>query len=150
MTEHPFVVALAAGDLEAATEVARRGTPLHALMGLTITAHDPSRTVVTMELNETVQGSPEQAVHGGMLATLSDVASAWALSGAYHSSEGRPVTTDMHIRYYRQPRSGPISATATVVHKGSRLLSVECSIADADQRVLTRSTATYMIVPRGG
>lgn len=134
------------GDFDAATEAARIAAPIHHLMGLSITEHRPGDSaVVTMELNEAVRGSPEQPVHGGLLATLADVTSAWALSGSY--SEGRPVTTDMHIRYYRQPRSGPITAIATIVHTGRRLISVECSIRDAEDRVLTRSTATYMIVP---
>jgi uncharacterized protein (TIGR00369 family) len=146
MTEHPFVVAMREGDLEAATEAARISAPLHDLMDLRITEHRPGDSaVVTMELNEAVRGSLEQPVHGGILATLADVTSAWALSGSY--SQGRPVTTDLHMRYYRQPRSGPITATATVVHNGRRLLSVECAVADAEDRVLTRSTATYMIVP---
>jgi uncharacterized protein (TIGR00369 family) len=149
MTEHPFVLAMNAGHLGAATEVARE-TPLHKLMCLTITEHGPNSTVVTMDLNEIVQRAGSGTVHGGMLATLADVTSAWALSGSYRSAEGTPVTTDMHIRYYRQPRSGPVAATATVVYEGSRLRSVECSIADGEQRVLARSTATYMIVPRDG
>jgi uncharacterized protein (TIGR00369 family) len=55
----------------------------------------------------------------------------------------------MHVRYYRQPQSGPLTAEATVVHRGRRLLSTECSVSDAANRVLARSTATYMIVPRG-
>jgi acyl-coenzyme A thioesterase PaaI-like protein len=53
----------------------------------------------------------------------------------------------MHVRYYRQPRSGPLTAEATVVHKGKRLLGTECVVTDAELRVLVRSTATYMIVP---
>jgi uncharacterized protein (TIGR00369 family) len=57
-----------------------------------------------------------------------------------------PVTTDMHIRYYRQPRSGPLKADATVVHRDRRLLSTECLIADGEDRILTRSTATYAVV----
>ena len=60
------------------------------------------------------------------------------------------MTTDLHVRYYRQPQSGPLTAEATVVHRGRRLLSTECVVSDAQQRVLARSTATYMVVPAGG
>jgi uncharacterized protein (TIGR00369 family) len=59
------------------------------------------------------------------------------------------VTTDLHVRYYRQPRSSPITAQAHVVHRGRRILSVECSVVDGEDRQLARSTATYMIVPVG-
>ena len=104
------------GDLEAATEAIGRETPLHVLMGLRIAAHDVGHTVITMELNEAVRGSNEQPLHGGMLATLSDVASAWALLGTYRSSDGRPVTTDLHIRYSGSPapaRSPPLRPSST-------------------------------------
>jgi uncharacterized protein (TIGR00369 family) len=122
-------------------------TPLHAHMGLRILEHGP-HTIVTMELTEAVRGHAEGSVHGGMLATLADVASAVALWGAYDPNSDMTVTTDMHIRYYRQPRSGPLTAKAELVHKGRRILSCECAVEDAQNRVLARSTATYMVVPQ--
>ena len=86
-------------------------------------------------------------VHGGTLATLADVACAVSLWGNYEFPGEMPVTTDMHVRYYRQPRSSPVTAEARCVHRGRRLLSAECSITDAEGRDLVRATATYMIVP---
>jgi uncharacterized protein (TIGR00369 family) len=121
--------------------------PLHAQMGLRILEHG-RHTIVTMELTEAVRGATEGSVHGGMLATLADVASAVALWGAYDPDSELPVTTDLHIRYYRQPRAGPLTARAELVHKGRRILSCECAVEDAQSRVLARSTATYMVVPQ--
>ncbi|WP_257720764.1 PaaI family thioesterase [Mycobacterium sp. JS623] len=63
--------------------------------------------------------------------------------GCYHLSSEFTVTTDMHVRYYRQPRGGPLRAEATMVHNGRTLLSAECSVFDVENRVLIRSTATY-------
>jgi len=37
-----------------------------------------------------------------------------------------------------------------LLRPGRRLLSAECSIVDAENRVLIRSTATYMIIPTDG
>jgi uncharacterized protein (TIGR00369 family) len=126
----------------------QRRTPVHAHMDLKCLEHGP-RTVVTMELSDSVRGPVPGSVHGGMLATLADAASAWTLSGAYDLGAETPVTTDMHIRYYRQPHAGPLTAEANLVHRGRRLLSCECSVTDAENRVLARSTATYMLVPQG-
>ena len=126
---------------------AMEGVPLHAQMGLRV--HElGARTTLTMELSESVRGGFEGSIHGGMLATFADAASAMALSGSFDPESQFPVTTDMHIRYYRQPRGGPLTANVTVVHKGRRLLSCECAIEDAESRVLARATATYMVVPR--
>ena len=123
-------------------------TPLHRRMGLKLLEYGP-RTVMTMEMSEEVRGSGPGTIHGGMLATLADVASANALFGAFDLEAEIPVTTDMHIRYYRQPKAGPIRAVANLVHRGRRLLSCECSITDAEDRLLVRSTGTYMVVPLG-
>jgi uncharacterized protein (TIGR00369 family) len=96
-----------------------------------------------------VRGFAPGSVHGGMLATLADAASAWTLWGAFESGADIPVTTDLHIRYYRQPLAGPLTAEANLVHRGRRLLSCECAVTDAENRFLARSTATYMLVPQG-
>jgi uncharacterized protein (TIGR00369 family) len=141
--------ALAAGDLAAASEATRKGTPIHGRMGLEIVRVDADATVTTMELSDEVRGATPGSIHGGIIGTFADATSAIALSGAYDMDAEVPVTTDIHIRYYRQPRGGPLTATATVVHRGRRLLSTECRIVDAGERVLARSTATYMLVPRG-
>lgn len=139
--------ALAADDLEGATASLHDGVPLHRRMGLRFTQVTEDVVAMTMELSDEVRGAHDGSVHGGMLATFADVASALALTGIYNPAHEIPVTTDLHVRYYRQPTSGPLTAEARVVHRGRRLLSSECAIVDADKRVLARSTATYMIVP---
>jgi uncharacterized protein (TIGR00369 family) len=140
--------AMKAGDYKSASAATRRRVPLHDQMGLAIVSRTENTITLTMELGDAVRGALEGSIHGGMLATIADVTSAFSLDQAYDGATEWPVTTDMHIRYYRQPRSGPLTAEATVVHRGRRLLSSECSIADGENRILARSTATYMIVPR--
>jgi uncharacterized protein (TIGR00369 family) len=120
--------------------------PLHALMGLEIVRLTPT-TILSMTLSDDVRGVAAGSIHGGILATFADVTAAVALWDAFEVGSEIPVTTDLHMRYYRQPRSGPLTADATVVHKGRRLLSTECVVSDAEQRVLARSTATYMVAP---
>ena len=118
--------------------------PLHELMDLRAVARDDDSVTISMELSETVRGFRPGSIHGGILATFADAACATVID--IGASEV-PVTTDLHVRYYRQPRSGPLTAEARVVHRGRRLLGTECVVADAEQRVLARTTATYMLVP---
>jgi uncharacterized protein (TIGR00369 family) len=144
---HEFVVAVEAHDWEKANELVPHTSPVHNQLGLKLIGREGDTLSATMDLSESVQGFSEGTIHGGMLATFADVVSALALTGSHAAGTERPVTTDMHIRYYRQPRSGPLKAEATVVHRGRRLLSTECVIADAEDQVLARSTATYAVVP---
>ncbi len=141
-----FVKALAEGDLSAATEF-HRMTPLHDLMRLTVAGQGENSITMTMELSDVVRGAAAGSIHGGILATFADAVSATALTGAYDEASGIPVTTDLHVRYYRQPGCRSAHCRGSVVHRGRRLLSTECSIVDAEERVLARTTATYMIVP---
>src|SRR5262249_15357389 len=135
-----------AAELAQFNELIRRN-PLHALMDLKCLELGP-RTVVTMALSDSMRGFAPGSVHGGMLATMADVASAWTLSVACAHMDEIQVTTVLHIRYYRQPHAGPLTAEANLVHRGRRLLSCECAVTDAENRVLARSTATYMLVPQ--
>ena len=142
-----FHIAMEEGDWDTANELVPGTAPLHKQLDLRVLGRENNTLSVTMALGESVRGFAQGTVHGGILATFADVVSAFALHGAYSAGTEMPVTTDMHIRYYRQPRSGPLKAEATVVHRGRRLLSTECVIADAEDRVLARSTATYAVVP---
>lgn len=94
-----------------------------------------------MPLTDDIRGFYDGAIHGGILATLADAACASALWGTYDFGPQFTVTTDMHVRYYRQPKGGPLIAEAKMVHKGKRLMSAECTVADAAGRVLIRTTA---------
>ncbi len=135
--------------LEAFTRAFRTSVPLHDRMGITVLKRGPE-AVLTMELSDDVRGAVPGTVHGGMLAAFADAACAVSLWGAYDPREEVTVTTDMHVRYFRQPDGGPLTAEARMVSQGRRLLSSECSIFDARRRTLATSTATFMLVPSEG
>lgn len=125
-------------------------SPVHERLGMTVVEHKPGHAIVSMPLTEDVRGFFEGSVHGGMLATLADVACATCLVGCYDYLSEITVTTDMHVRYYRQPHGGPLRAEAEMVHNGRTLLSAECAVLDAEDRVLIRSSATYTRILKQG
>jgi 1,4-dihydroxy-2-naphthoyl-CoA hydrolase len=118
-------------------------SPVHKQMGMTVVEFEPGRVVLSMPLRDDMRGYFEGTIHGGLLATFADTACASCLYGCYDFGAEFTVTTDMHVRYYRQPRGGPLRAEARMVHSGRTLLSSECSVLDAESRVLIRATATY-------
>lgn len=101
------------GSIEAAQD-----NPLHRLMGIVIEHREQSYAKVHIELSDNVRGALPVSLHGGIMASLADVTSAFALWGSYAPNEEIPVTTDMHIRYYRQPRSSPVTAEARIRPQG--------------------------------
>ena len=122
-------------------------SPVHKRMQMNVDRVEQGLAILSMPLSEELGGYFEGSIHGGMLATFADAASASCLEGAYDLSTHFPVTTDIHVRYYRQPKGGPLVAEATLVYGGRRILSTECSVVDAEERVLIRTTATFMLVP---
>ena len=138
---------VAAPDSIEAVKAHMREVPLHRHAGFDVIQRGP-HAVLTMPLSDDVRGAGTGTVHGGMLAVLADVTCAMALWGTFDADTEIPVTTDMQVRYFRQPRSGPLRAEADLVHAGRRILSVVCSIVDDDERQLVQATASYMIMPR--
>jgi uncharacterized protein (TIGR00369 family) len=124
--------------------------PLHRALGIELGQLSPTTTTITMTMGDEWRGGAPGSIHGGILATFADIGQAISLWNAFDAGSQVPVTTDMHVRYYRQPHAGPLTAQSTVVHRGRRLLGTESVVTDAEARVLARSTATYMVVPFGG
>ena len=85
-------------------------------------------------------------LHGGIIATIADIACAATLVGKFTPPDEVPVSTDLHVRYYRTPRQWPVTATGRLVHAGRTLLGTECVVADATGAELARASATYVIV----
>ena len=142
------IAALDARDFDAASRLTREMVRVHDRMGISIVDVTDDSAQLTMELTAETAGAAPGTVHGGLLATFADVAAATALTGVVDYAKFIQVTTDMHIRYFRQPKSGPLTARATLVHRGRQILSAECVIHDAEGRDLARATATYMLVKR--
>ncbi len=121
--------------------------PLHDYMGVDIDVGPPA--VATIALTDSVRGA-FAPLHGGIYATLADIACAAALARELDHGAGIPVTTDLSIRLFSQPKEGPVRAVAELVHRGSRLVGAECVVLDAQDRQLARATATFMVVPVPG
>lgn len=118
--------------------------PLHGFTGLEVDSGPPA--TASLPLTERVRGA-FVPLHGGMYAALADVACAAALAGEIDLAEGYPVTTDLGIRFFAQPKQGPVIAEAQLVHRGRRLVGAECVIRDGLGRQLARASATFVMVP---
>ena len=120
-------------------------TPIHKAVGLVYDEAGEGRAVVHIPDGEFVR-SGHAALHGGMIALLADVTSAGALDGLFELGVSIPVSVDLNVRFFGQPKKWPVTAEATVVHKGSKIIGTECVVRDAEGRQIARTTASYMII----
>jgi|SRR5580658_7401049 uncharacterized protein (TIGR00369 family) len=121
-----------------------QGIPFNALVGLRLVRlHKDGVTIECPMRPELLNGSG--VLHGGVTATLADVAVGMAL--ARHL--GRPraaATVEMKINYLRPVAHGKITARCHLVKVGTRLCCGRVEIFDVEKRPVAAALVTYMIV----
>ncbi len=83
-------------------------------------------------------------VHGGILATLVDIAMGLAVRTAVGPTR-RHVTIDLDVHYLRPARPGRLEAAGRVVRVGTQVGFAEGSVMDAAGRLLVRASGTYSV-----
>jgi uncharacterized protein (TIGR00369 family) len=92
--------------------------------------------------------NPLGTVHGGVIATLLDSAAGCAVHSVLPAGEGY-TSVDLSTKYLRPVTlaTGEITATGTVVSRGSRTALAEARLTDARGRLLAHATSTCLIFP---
>jgi uncharacterized protein (TIGR00369 family) len=87
-------------------------------------------------------------LHGGVTATLADVAVGIATTRHY---KGRPITTvEMKINYFRALPSGVVYARARLLRTGSTLCVGEVEIRDDQNNLAGIAIVTYILLDARG
>ncbi len=87
--------------------------------------------------------NPHGTVHGGVLATMLDVAMGTAVAEAGGEA---PVTVSLTVTYLEPGRPGRLEATAKVRKRGKRLLVVEGEVLQGGD-VVADALATFSVRP---
>ncbi|BES85422.1 thioesterase [Pectobacterium araliae] len=78
-------------------------------------------------------------IHGGILATLVDLAADWALVA--FTGKGVP-TLNLHVDYHR-PAKGDLTVKAKVIKRGKLASSAEAWVYDAEGRLVASGRGLY-------
>lgn len=84
-------------------------------------------------------------VHGGVIASLIDTATAFAILALLAPNES-VTTVDLTISYLRPVTTGRLRATATVVRAGRRLFVVSAEVLDENEKLVSTALSTYIKV----
>jgi uncharacterized protein (TIGR00369 family) len=114
-------------------------------MGFEMTGVGPGSSELTLELAPH-HLNPGGRAHGGVAASLLDSAIGLALrtllpEGANHA------TLQLNVTYLRPAAGGRLIARATAVHRGRRIEYGEGTVFDADEHVVARGSATFVVLP---
>lgn len=116
--------------------------PFAKLLGIEL--DDVSSGTATLGIN--VRDDLKQnhgVVHGGVIASLIDTATAFAIISLLAPGE-RVTTVDLTITYLRPLTEGRVTAVAKVLRAGRRLLVVSAEVFGKDKKLATTALSTYI------
>ncbi|AOY58358.1 MULTISPECIES: PaaI family thioesterase [Desulfococcus] len=92
---------------------------------------------------------PFGIVHGGVLATLIDTATFWAVFMRLPEDAGL-VNIDLKLNYLEPVLKGRLTAQGRTIRFGKSISYAEARVLDADGRLVAHGTSTLMTLPGKG
>lgn len=119
--------------------------PFHQWLGIEVLAlHADGIEVKATWREEWVVNQELRYTHGGILATLIDLAADWAL--IKHTGRGVP-TIDMRIDYHAAAMPGDLFARGKVVKSGRQFSTAEAHVFNSEGKLLASGRGTYFTAP---
>lgn len=121
-------------------------SPFQRWLGLRLEAAGPEGVEIVMPWREEIVSNPEPpTVHGGILATLIDLAGLYSLLA---QGVVTTATADLRVDYHRPAAPGPIRAKGRVIRSGSRVSTAETALFAEDGTLLASGRGTYLSTRR--
>lgn len=118
--------------------------PFNQLLGIRIVRRHPDGVTIACPMSERLRNSAG-VMHGGVLATVADVAVGVAL--ANHFGGRRPVTTtDLKINYLRPIQEGKLLARSHLVRIGKHLCVGRVDLFDVHRKLAAVALVTYILL----
>jgi uncharacterized protein (TIGR00369 family) len=119
--------------------------PFHQWLGIEVLAlHADGIEVKATWREEWVVNRDLRYTHGGILATLIDLAADWAL--VKHTGRGVP-TVDMRIDYHAVAMPGDLFARGKVIKSGRQFSTAEAHVFNSEGKLLASGRGTYFTAP---
>jgi uncharacterized protein (TIGR00369 family) len=132
---------------EEVEQLLRRG-PFHQWLGIKVLAVHADGVELKATWREEWVVNPERRyTHGGILASLVDLAADWALV----TRTGRGVPTiDMRVDYHAAAMPGDLIARGHIVKWGNQFSVAEAQVFDESGKLLASGRGTYLTAPPKG
>jgi acyl-CoA thioesterase len=118
--------------------------PLKDFLGMDIEAVAPGHARARIEVGGPHM-NPNGVAHGAVIFAMVDTSMGKAAMSVL--DEGQfCATTDVHLRFLRPVRPGPIVADTRVVRKGRVLVQLETRVSDAEDRLLATGTGAFAVI----
>jgi uncharacterized protein (TIGR00369 family) len=119
-----------------------RDCPFHVWLGVELVALEETGVAIAMPWrNEFVSDAAAGYAHGGILASLIDLAADYAIAARL----GRSVpTVDLRIDYHRAAMRGRLIARAAVIKLGATLATAESRVFDEGDNLIASGRGVFL------
>lgn len=121
--------------------------PLQEHLGFTIRRGEGSGTV-GLELDKR-HLNPNGVAHGSVAFALMDTAMGAAVMSVIPNGSNC-ATIEIQIRFHRPVRAGALTAEATVLTAGHRVVHLQARTVDSDGRLVASATGSFAVIPPTG
>lgn len=116
---------------------------LNSMLGITFVDSTPGYGRICLCKDESTPSGIGGSVHGGVLATMVDVAMLVAVFSDMRDDEEPAGTADLSISYLRPAHGETIYADAKVIKRGRQLAVIEVDITDEEERLCAKGKVLY-------
>jgi 1,4-dihydroxy-2-naphthoyl-CoA hydrolase len=127
------------------TDLVRSLMPFAETLGIRADHYDAEKVVLSMDWSESLC-TANGILHGGVVMALAD--SAGAACAVLNLPDGATGTTTIESKtnFVGAVRAGSVSATSTVLHKGSTTIVVETAVRDDAGKLIAKVMQTQLVV----
>ncbi len=123
-------------------------SPFPTHLGMKLQSIEFDHAVIALEINP-VHLQAYGIVHGGVLATLIDTATFWAVYLRIPEAAGL-VNIDLKLNYLEPVSQGLLTAEARAIRAGRSISYAEATVYRADGKPVAHGTSSLMILPERG
>jgi len=125
-----------------------KNSPYPSHMSMQLSAIDVDRAEITLDIGA-CHLQPFGIVHGGVLATLIDTATFWAVFMRLPEDAGL-VNIDLKLNYLKPVINGRLRAEGSAIRSGKSISYSEARVLDATGELVAHGTSTLMTLPGKG
>ena len=117
--------------------------PFHQYLGLTLEETAQNFARVKLKIGTNTPSGINNSVHGGVLATMVDMAAVTAVFASMRESDIPGGTADLQISYLRQAHGDWLEAKANVLKKGRQLATIQVEIMNDEGTLCAAGRVLY-------
>ena len=131
---------------ELTTFISRSPFPGH--LGMELVSFAAGRATVRLPVRD-FHFQPYGIVHGGVLSSLIDTATFWAVYTGIPDDAGL-VSLDLKLNYLEAVEGGILLAEGRAIRQGKGICYAEARVVDENNRLIVHGTSTLKVMPGWG